>query len=156
MYRLKPYTPSPLVLGSVVETKIKTGRWRNMWIECQVTAVNPNELYDLYVLDQRQYSVCAHAKDVPRKLIRVLKQTGGKQSKPKFDVGKYIETLIISGEHSGTWVEAMVTCAYMDKTYDIKVLSPAKYKVSSRALSVPEHYIREPKLRAITQHQPST
>jgi len=138
MHRLKPYTPPPLVVGSVVETKIKTGRWRNMWIECQVTAANPNELYDLYVLDWRQYSVCAHAKDVPRKIIRVLKQTEGKRSKPKFDVGKYIETLIISGEHSGTWVDAIVTCAYMDKTYDIKVLSPAKYKVSSRAVSVPE------------------
>jgi len=149
-HRLKPYTPPPLVVGSIVESKIKTGRWRNTWIECQVMAANPNELYDVYVLDWRQYGVCAHAKDVPRKLLRVLKQTEGKRCKPKFQVGKYIETMIISGEHTGQWIGAMVTCAYMDKTYNLKVLSPAQYKVSSRAVSVPERYVREPKLRTIT------
>lgn len=151
-YRLKPYIAPPLVVGSVVETKIKNGRWRNMWINCQVTVAHPNELYDVHVLDWRQYNVCPHAKNVPRKLLRVLKQTEGKRSKPKFEVGKYIETLIISGAHSGKWIGAMVTFTYMDKTYDIKVLSPARYKVSSRALSVPERLIREPKLNTITPH----
>jgi len=148
-HRLKPYLPPPLVVGNVVETKIKSGRWRNMWVECQITAANPDELYDVHVLDWRQYSVCAYAKDVPRKLLRELKETGEKRIKPKFEVGKYIETQIISGQHCGKWVGAMVTNAYLDKTYDIKVLCPLQYKISRRAVSVPERLIREPLLSKV-------
>jgi len=144
--KLMPYIPPPLVVGSVVESKIKNGRWRNMWIECQITASNPNELYDIHVLDWRRYGVCAHAKDVPRKLLREVGETKETRTKPKFEVGKYIETKIISGQHRGIWVGAMVENVYMDKTYDIKVLCPAKYKICRRAISVPEHLIREPQL----------
>jgi len=143
--RLKSYSAPPLAVGNIVETKIKSGRWRNMWIQCQVTAAKPNQLYDLHVLDWRKYNVCAYAKDVPRKLLREL-ETEDKRSKPKFEVGKYIETQIISGQHAGKWVGAMITNVYMDKTYDIKVLSPGQYKVSSRAVSVPERFIREHKM----------
>jgi len=144
--RLKPYKPPPLAVGNVVETKIKNGRWRNMWIECQITASNPDDLYDVHVLDWRQYRVCAYAKDVPRKLLREIREKEDTRPKPKFEVGKYIETKIISGRNCGKWVGAMITNVYLDKTYDIKVLCPAKYKITRHAVSVPEHLIREPRL----------
>jgi len=149
--RLKPYAPPPFAVGNVVETKIKNGHWRNMWIQCQITASNPNELYDVHVLDWRRYRVCAHAKDVPRKLLREIRETEETRTKPKFEVGKYIETEIIAGRHRGKWVGAMITNVFMDKTYDIKVLCPAKYKITRHAVSVPERLIREPQLINITQ-----
>jgi len=148
--RLKPYTPPPLAVGNVVETKIKTGHWRNMWIQCQITALNPNELYDVRVLDWRRYNVCAYAKDVPRKLLREIREMGETRTKPKFEVNKYIETMIISGPHCGKWVGAMITNVYMDNTYDVKVLCPAKYRISRHAVSVPERLIREPQLISLT------
>jgi len=148
--RLKPYTPPPLAVGNVVETKIKTGHWRNMWIQCQITASNPNELYDVRVLDWRRYNVCAYAKDVPRKLLREIREMGETRTKPKFEVNKYIETMIISGPHCGKWVGAMITNVYMDNTYDVKVLCPAKYRISRHAVSVPERLIREPQLISLT------
>jgi len=149
--RLKPYSPPPLAVGNVVETKIKSGHWRNMWIKCQIIASNPNELFDVHVLDWRRYRVCAHAKNVPRKLLREIRTTEETRTKPKFEYGKYIETKIISGRHFGKWVDAIITNVYMDKTYDIKVLCPAKFKISRHAVSVPERLIREPQLVNLTQ-----
>jgi len=146
--QLKLYVEPALVVGDLVETKIISGRYRDVWIDCQITAVNKSGLFNLRVFNHREYNVCAYAKDVPRRLIR--KKVGVsaatvKKLRAHFQIGQYVETQIISGIHGGKWIGARITSARVDGTYDIDVLNPAQYNVSSRAVSVPANYLRKPK-----------
>jgi hypothetical protein len=145
---LKLYVEPALEVGDLVETKIISGRYRDVWIDCQITAVNKTGLFNLRVFNHREYNVCAYAKDVPRRLIR--KKVGvsaavKKKLRTQFQIGQLVETQIISGIHGGKWIGARITSARVDGTYDIDVLNPAQYNVSSRAVSVPASYLRKPK-----------
>jgi len=140
--RLKKYQGEDIEIGDLVETKIISGRFRDVWIDCQVTAVKPNGLYNLRVFNHREYNVCAYAKDVPGRLIRKKAGVGKRQIKVQFQIGQYVETQIISGIHGGKWIGARISGARVDGTYDIEVMNPAQYNVSSRAVSVPATYLR--------------
>jgi len=146
--QLKLYVEPALEVGDLVETKIISGRYRDVWIDCQITAVGQGGLFNLRVFNHREYNVCAYAKDVPRRLIRKkvgVSAAAAKKLKAHFQIGQYVETQIISGIHGGKWIGARITSARVDGTYDIDVLNPAQYNVSSRAVSVPANYLRKPK-----------
>jgi len=147
-YQLKLYVEPALEVGDLVETKIISGRYRDVWIDCQITAVNQSGLFNLRVFNHREYNVCAYAKDVPRRLIRKkvgVSAAAAKKLRAQFQIGQLVETQIISGIHGGKWIGARITSARVDGTYDIDVLNPAQYNVSSRAVSVPANYLRKPK-----------
>jgi len=71
-----------------------------------------------------------------------LQKSSGER-KEEFLPGSVIETLILSGRCKGLWVKAkVVSVNTLQRTAELEVLSPAKWKVAKRAVSVPFRLIQ--------------